>query len=506
MGLPDPFRGLLILSTLTQSGGSRSRGRTGCAACSVIWHCFFGIAEVREWDGGASVDAEQKLASENVDDRIDQALARMDLSALTAVLETLSPDSIIDILERLNLNQRAVVFRLLPKGKALEVFEGLDATLQGDLVQGLQDDDVAAIFADLDPDDRVGLLDELPATVAGRLLRGLPADQRRLTGVILGYPQGSIGRRMSPEYVATYPDQSAAQTLESVRRRLEDAETVYTLPVIDHSRKLVGVVSLRDLMRADAADLVAGLMQEPHSVSAASDAETAARRCAELKLLALPVVDNEERLVGILTVDDALHLLEEADTEDQARIGGTEPLRRPYLSTPVGTIVRSRMVWLLVLAVGATLTVQVLGFFEATLEEMVVLSLFIPLLIGTGGNTGNQAATTLTRALALNDVRPGDIFKVLARELCVGFVLGLLLGALGFAAAALLYSPAIGAVVGLALLCICTMAATVGGAMPLIARVVRVDPAVFSNPFITTFVDAAGLLLYFLIAKSVLQI
>src|SRR5690606_3921439 len=189
---------------------------------------------------------------------------------------------------------------------------------------------------------------------------------------------------------------------------------------------------------------------------------------------------------------------------DQARAGGTEPLRRPYLSTPLTSIVRSRVVWLLFLALGATLTVQVLGVFEETLEQMVVLSLFIPLLIGTGGNTGNQAATTLTRALALDDVRPRDILRVLAREVRAGLSLGLLLGGVGFAVASLAYGLDIGSVIGMTLLAVCTMAATVGGAMPLVGKAVGVDPAVFSNPFITTFVDATGLLVYFVIARAVL--
>lgn len=287
-----------------------------------------------------------------------------------------------------------------------------------------------------------------------------------------------------------------------MRERLAEAETVYTLPVVDGQRRLVGIVSLRDVMTADPDTPVSEFLHEPHSARATVGAETAARRCADLKLLALPVVDDETRLVGILTVDDALWILEEAESEDQARIGGSEPLRRPYLSTPVRSIVRSRVVWLLVLAVGATLTVQVLEVFEATLEQMVVLSLFIPLLIGTGGNTGNQAATTITRALALDDVRPRDILKVLARDVRVGLSLGLLLGGVGFLFASLAHGVPIGAVIGLTLLSVCTMAATVGGAMPLIGRTVRVDPAVFSNPFITTFVDATGLLVYFLVARG----
>ncbi|MFJ6281384.1 magnesium transporter [Arthrobacter subterraneus] len=441
-----------------------------------------------------------------ITESVERALAEKDLPGLSTVVNRLSPPQVIDMVERMGVKDRAVVFRLLSKGKALEVFEGLDATLQGELVQGLKDEEVALLFADLDPDDRVGLLDELPATVARRLLQGLPPQERDLTAAVLGYPHGSIGRRMSPEYAVTYPDLTAAQTMERVRERLDDAETIYTLPVLDSGRRVVGVVSLRDLMRAEPQSPVSDFMHAPEVVQATMTAESAARRCADLKILALPIVDNETRLVGILTVDDALWILEDAESEDAARISGSEPLRRPYLATPVRSIVRSRVVWLLVLAVGATLTVQVLAVFEATLEQMVVLTLFIPLLIGTGGNTGNQAATTVTRALALGDVRPRDIVKVLAREIRVGSSLGLLLGTVGFAAASLLYDVQIGMVIGLTLFSICTMAATVGGSMPLIGKAIRADPAVFSNPFITTFVDATGLIVYFLIAKAILNI
>lgn len=341
----------------------------------------------------------------------ERLLAETDLPALTEALRRLRGADAVAVLERLGDRDRAIVYRMLPKDTALEVFEALDVTLQGHLVQALKAEDVAEVFAELDPDDRVSLLDELPALVATRLLQGLPVAERDLTSVVLGYPQGSIGRRMSPEYVSTRPDLTVAETLSRVQGRLGDAETVYSLPVTDATRHVVGMVSLRDLMGADDQTRVAELMHPAHTVHASEDAETAARRCADLRLLALPVVDAEGRAVGVVTVDDALDILEDADSKDQARIGGSEPLRRPYLSTPVRSIVRSRVVWLLVLAVGATLTVQVLEVFEQTLEEMVVLSLFIPLLIGTGGNTGNQAATTLTRALALDDVRPRDILR-----------------------------------------------------------------------------------------------
>jgi magnesium transporter len=435
---------------------------------------------------------------------IRRAVDDLDLPALAASLRPLSSIQVVDVLERLDRQEQAVVYRVLPKDRALEVFEMLDTSLQVDLVGALQDDAVAALFADLDPDDRVELLDELPATVAGRLLQGLPPDERELTAAVLGYPQRSIGRRMSPEYVSVHPPMTTAEALTRVSEGLNEAETVYLLPVIDEQRVLVGVVSLRRLLASAPGTTVIEVMRPAHWARATESAETAARRCADLKVLALPVVDNETRLVGILTVDDALRILETADTEDQARISGTEPLRRPYLTAPVARLVRSRVVWLLVLAIGATLTVQVLEVFEATLAEAVTLALFVPLIIGTGGNTGNQAATTVTRALALGDVGTRDLGNVLSRELRVGLSLGLLLGGLAFGVTTVFYDRSIGAVIGLTLVSLCTVAAAVGGVMPLIARAIRVDPAVFSNPFISTFVDATGLLIYFLIAKAVL--
>ncbi|UJP09735.1 magnesium transporter [Microbacterium sp. KUDC0406] len=365
---------------------------------------------------------------------------------------------------------------------------------------------MTTLFAEMDPDDRVWLLDELPASVAPRLLRGLTRQERDLTSGMLGYPQDSIGRRMSPEFVTTHPQLTVAATMARVRGALESAETIYTLPVTDHGRRVVGVVSLRDLMGAPDDTLIGDLMNDAHIAVVSEDAETAARRTTDYGLLALPVVDGEDRLVGILTIDDAARILKQEESEDAARQGGVEPLRRSYLSTPIRRLVRSRVVWLLVLAVGATLTVQVLDSFEATLAQMTVLALFVPLLIGTGGNTGNQAATTVTRSLALGEVAPRDVLRVLSREVRTGFCLGLLLGLLGFAIAGLVYEWHVGLVIGLTLVAVCTVAASVGGMMPLAARAIRVDPAVFSNPFITTFVDATGLVIYFLIAKAVLGI
>ena len=431
-------------------------------------------------------------------DTIETFIENKNLPAISAAMTGVTPDELALVLERLADNDRAIVYRLLPKDRAMAVFDLFSPNMQGDLIHDLQDAEVAAIFAELDPDDRVWLLDELPATLAPRLLRGLSAKERDMTSEVLGYPKGSVGRRMSPESLNLRADATAGDTLERVRSGLDDAETVYALPVLDDARKVIGILSLRDVLRAEPDTLIGDIMQRPDVASAYQTAESAARKCTNLGHFALPVVDKEDRLVGVLTLDDAAQILEHEETEDTARQGGVEPLRRPYFATPVRSLVGSRVVWLLVLAIGAT--------FEDTLEQVTVLALFVPLLIGTGGNAGNQAATTVTRALALGDVHPRDVMKVLLRELGVGVSLGALLGTLGAVITGLLFEPDVGIVIGLTLLAVCSMAATIGGVMPMIARALKVDPAVFSNPFITTFVDATGLIVYFLIARVVLGI
>ena len=443
--------------------------------------------------------------TEQLDDLEDMIRGER-LRDLRTSLDALSTGAVVDFLERLGVKDRAVTFRLLPKDTAVEVLDMLDQSLQREIIEGLKDLDVAHFFESLDPDDRVRLMDEMPASVARKMMRHLDPRERSLTNIVLGYPEGTIGRQMSPEFVALPERWTVSRAMEKIRRSGQDAETLYTLPVVDRARLLKGVVSLRDLVSSDDDVLIEELMAEADSVDADHDAEDAARLCADRKHLAMPVTDKEHRVVGIFTVDDALDILERAETEDAARHGGAEPLNRPYLSTPVLHLMRLRVVWLLVLAVGATLTVTVLDQFEDTLDSVVVLALFVPLLIGTGGNVGNQAATTITRALALGDVATRDVFRVLWREFRVGVTLGGSLGVLAVILVGLIYGWDVGAVIGLTMLTLCSLAASVGGLMPLLAKKLGFDPAVFANPFIATFVDATGLVIYFLIAQTILGI
>lgn len=435
---------------------------------------------------------------------VEELLDDQDLEALAPLLSDVPAWEIVDWMRRLPHRDQALLFRLLEKDLALEVFERLAAPLQTNLVSGLVDEELTTLIEDLDPDDRVALFDELPAKVVKRLLRGLSPHERMLTAPMLGYPLGSIGRRMSPEYTILRATLTVEQALAHVRTFEGDSQSIHLLPVVDESRHLVGAVTLPELILAEPSQVIDEIRRDVSSRSAEDSAEEAARTCADHRLPALPITDREKRLIGVVTMDDALQIISDAEDEDAARAGGAEPLRQPYLSTPVLKIVKARTGWLLVLALSASLTVSVLEQFEATLAEAVVLALFIPLLTGIGGNTGSQAASTLTRALAVGDVRPRDITKVVLREARVGLAMGVLLSVLGFAIASPIYGTQIGFIIGSTLLLVCTMAATVGGMMPLVAKALHVDPAAFSTPFISTFCDATGLLIYFAIAKMVL--
>jgi len=434
-------------------------------------------------------------------------VASRDIEALNEWLGQADPLEIADELARLPPPDRAVPFRLLAKDRALEVFEMLDPLFQQELLEGLRDNSVRQLFEDMDPDDRARLVDEMPAKVAKQLLAGLSPRERVLTATLLGYPENSAGRVMSPEVVNLKANQTAGDALARLRRVGATAETIYALPVTDDARRLVGALGLRDLVLADPQDQVGELMnQDVYSARVDQDQEEVARLIQEANLLALPIVDTENRLVGMVTVDDAMQILEEEQTEDVARAGGSEPLEHPYLSVSVLGLARSRVIWLLALIVAATLTVNVLNVFEATLAEVVTLTLFIPLVIGTGGNAGSQSATTVTRALAVGELRSSDVALVVLRESRVGFLLGLMLGALAYVPTALFINTQMAAVVSLTLVAVCTLATLVGSLLPLLARRLGFDPAVMSAPFITTLVDATGLVCYFLIAQLILGI
>ncbi|UYQ76837.1 magnesium transporter [Glutamicibacter sp. JL.03c] len=435
---------------------------------------------------------------------IRHCLATGDFQRLATTLRGLELGRLIEQFEAMEIADAAKLYRMLDKDRSLELFQNLDAPVQAELIETLQQATVIEAFAALEPVDRVSLLDELPAAVATRLLAGLDKQQRKATGVLLGYHDSSTGRVMSTQFITTHPELTVGQALNRITPQLRATEHCHLIMVVDRTRRFIGAVRLADLIGQPQDLLISSIAFEVPTAQASQPDTEAARRAVERPLDLMPVLDNEGRLIGVLPLGEAMDLLQDAEESRTARSAGSEPLYRPYLGTPLVKMVRARVLWLLVLAIGAILTVQVLATFEQTLESMVVLSLFIPLVVGIGGNTGNQAATTVTRALAMGDVRVSDLGRVLFREVRIGSMLGLCLGTIGFLVTSVVFELEVGIVIGMTLVALCSIAAGVGGAMPILGKFFKADPAVFSNPFISTFVDAAGLIVYLSVAVLVL--
>ncbi|HEX6968481.1 MAG TPA: magnesium transporter [Micromonosporaceae bacterium] len=438
---------------------------------------------------------------------LSQLVERNELTAIQRWLADHPPHVIADELARMDGVSAGVLFRLLDKDRALAVFEELEPVDQQSILLGLRDQAFRELVENMDPDDRARMLTEAPAKVVKRVLAGLSAHERQMTAELLGYPPRSVGQMMTPETVALPLAATAGEALRIVRDKGRHAETVYVLPVVNGGRRLVGVVELRELVLSPADTPVADLVdREASRVRATDPAEDAARLMRETNVLGLPVVDSEDRLVGLLTIDDAVEIIEAADTEDVARQSGAAPWPGHYMAVSVWRLARSRAPWLLLLIVASVLTVNVLQIFESTLEAVTSLALFIPLLVGTGGNAGAQAATSAVRALAVGELRGSDLAAVIWRESRVGLVLGAMLAAVGLVVGTLLVGGEIAMVVGLSLIVICAWAATVGATMPMLAKRLRIDPAVVSAPMVTTLVDATGLIIYFLVAHTLLNL
>ncbi len=436
---------------------------------------------------------------------LTELVHQRDLNSIRNWLITTGTLEIAESISRLEAEQRAIVFRLLPKERSIDVFEMLDPSLQQGIIKTMREGRIREILEEMEPDDRARLLDELPSTLAKWLLEGLSLKERRLTSILLGYPEHSVGRIMSPEFVALKIGMTAKEALAKVRESGRGVEAIYLLPVVDEQEKLVDMIELGDLVLADpAAKLEVLVTEEPYSVKATQNQETASRLLLEAGLMALPVVNDQNHLVGILTFDDAMEVLRESDTEDILRAGASEPLGAPYFSASLFTLTKTRAIWLLILALAATLTVNVLNFFKDALQTTITLSLFIPLLIGIGGNIGSQSATIIIRAMALGEVRFSDIFAVILREIRVGFFLGTTLGTIAMLVVGPFFGWKIALILGSSLLSIAVLAAFTGSLLPMLAKRVGIDPAVVSAPIISTLVDASGLIIYFCFARLIL--
>lgn len=438
-------------------------------------------------------------------DEIQALLLAGDTATLRQRLERIHPADIADLLDHLPSENALLIFSLLPIDVASEVLDETGSQVRQDLVDKVDDERLADLLEELPMDDAAEFLEDLPDEVSGRLLDLMEPEEAADVQELLGYEDETAGRLMNRDVVVLRRYWTVNETLVHLREMAE-AETLHYLYVVDRDNKLLGVVPLRQLILAQPEATVEEIMsRDVVSVPVTADQEELAEMVSRYDYFAIPVVDKIGRLLGVVTVDDVLDVFEEETTEDIQRLGGSEPLTQPYFAVGILQIVRKRIGWLLLLFVAATLTGSVIRFFEDELVAVLSLSLFIPLVTGTGGNAGSQTVTTVIRALALNEVRLSDVIRVWKREVLAGLLLGVILGAVGFLRAATWdtgYQVAL--VVTLTLPVVVIWANTVATIVPLVAEKLRIDPTVVSAPMITTIVDATGLLIYFLLAKIIL--
>lgn len=439
-------------------------------------------------------------------DAVRRALRDGEAAALTRETGPLTPAQWAWVLARLSAREVQDAGPRLPPGLLPGIVAELPAQTAADLIRPLAPEQGAAVLRALDPDDAVDLLAALGAGSARELLERLPAEHAARLRDLLTYPPDTAGGRMTPQFVAVRPELSADQAIGAIRQAARDAETVYYVYVVDESGAFLGLLSLRDLVLAAPDTPVRQLMTPgPASVRVDTDQEEAARLLVRLDLLALPVLDARGRLVGILTEDDVADVLEEEATEDFERIGGSQPLETPYRRAGTWLLFRKRLPWLLALFVAEAYTGNVMRHFEDTLEQVVALAFFIPLLLGTGGNVGSQITTTLVRAMAVDHLSLRDLRWILGKEFTAGLLIGAVMAVIAFGRAWILgVGMDVGTVVALAIAAITVWSSVVAAVLPLALRRLRFDPTVVSAPFITTLVDGTGLVIYFLIAQSIL--
>ncbi len=435
---------------------------------------------------------------------------------LRDILVTMKPFDIAAVFEELQDEKTPILFRILPKELAAETFVEMDDETQEFLIHGFSDSELKEVVDELFVDDAVDLIEEMPANVVKRILRQADKDMRKQINELLKYPEDSAGSIMTTEFIVLRPDMTAEMAIKRIRRTGVDKETIYTCYVNDENNKLIGITTVKDLLLAEDDIKVRDMMEENViSVHTLDDQEQVAQMFSNYNFLALPVVDNEMRLVGIVTIDDAIDVIQEEATEDIEKMAAVLPSDKPYMRTGVFGIYRKRAPWLLILMLSATFTSTIISSFDGILAQIIILSSFIPMITGSGGNAGSQASVSVIRALSLGEIEFRNILSVLWKEIRVAVLCGLTLAVANFFK--LLFfdlrgytgtgSPAeIALVVSATLVGTIIMAKIVGASLPILASKIGFDPAVMANPLISTVCDSLSLLIYFAVAKALLPI
>ena len=441
---------------------------------------------------------------------ITELMSAKKYSEIRNILSALEAIDIAELYEEMPKADRIKFFRILPKEIAAEVFVEMDADHKESLVGAFTDRELSDVLSDMYLDDTVDMIEEMPANLVKRILRNSTAEDRAHINDLLRYPKDSAGTIMTVEYVRLTKETTVKRALEHIREVAIDKETIYTCYVTDRNRHLLGIVTAKELLLSSPETLIGDIMDE-NVVFATTldDKETVARMINKYGFLALPIVDNESRLVGIVTVDDAIDVLEQETDEDISKMAAITPTETSYLKTSALTLFRARIPWLLLLMISATVSSTILGFFEASL--LPVLVLFVPMLMDSGGNSGSQASVTAIRALSIGDIELKDVFRVLWKEIRVGALCGGLLGAVAVGKVMLVdrlimsnpeVTVFVALSVSLALFATIFFAKIIGSSLPLLAKRLHLDPAVMASPFITTLVDAVSLVIYYFISAK----
>jgi len=445
------------------------------------------------------------MNSERMKERLDALIQLGRHNELRGAMMMLNEVDIAEYMAELKKEHLLMVFRILPKDISADVFAYLDDEKKQELIELIGDGEIRALIDDMFLDDAVDFLEEMPASVVRRILQSTDEHTRNLINQFLRYPENSAGSIMTIEYCEFHQGITARQALDNLKRTGIDKETIYTLYIIDQSRRLCGTLALRRLIMAPDDALVETIMDTTViSVKTLDDQETVADTVRKYDLLTIPVVDNEERLVGIITADDVMDVIEEENTEDFEKMAALLPSDDEYLKTSAFQLAKNRMPWLIVLMLSAILTGAIITHFEGLLAGAVGLTAFIPMLMGTGGNCGAQASTLVIRGLALGEVQFKDTLKVLWREFHVGLMVGLALAGLTFLRLMFLSQSGltVSLVVSISLYCTVVFSKAIGCTLPLFAKRINLDPALMASPLITTLVDICSLLIFFMIASQ----
>ncbi|MBN8549486.1 MAG: magnesium transporter [Deltaproteobacteria bacterium] len=451
------------------------------------------------------------MYGEVVHENIKRLLEERDLRKLRDLLIAFRPADIADLINEIPDEDKALVFRILPRELATDTFEYLTFDRQKSILSALGQERVAILLNGMDPDDRTALLEEFPAAAARQLVLMLSKEERAVALSLLGYPENSVGRLMTPDYIAVKEDWTINDVLSHIRKDGKDTDNMHVLYVVDAKGKLIDDLRIRDLLLASPEKKVSELLNHKFlALNVRDDQEKAVEMFKKYDRTALPVIDPNGAMLGILTVDDVLDVAEEEATEDIQKLGAVEALEEPYINTPIFELIRKRARWLVVLFIGEMLTATAMGYFESEIERAVILALFIPLIISSGGNSGSQAATLIIRSLAIGEISVSDWWKVFKRESFSGLILGSILGAFGFLRVTLwafvgsTYGPhwlEVATVVALSLVGVVVWGVLTGAMLPFILKRLGADPATSSAPFVATLVDVTGLVIYFSIAS-----